>query len=205
MHSGFIEILSNCICLSDSVLTHKQKAWRSTPVTSEAQGDVNLILKLNQPPQPPATGTPERASCCQGISSSLLKPAQFPVFSHDIKTKKKDCHGTTALRWVSDSSQHRGYRWRGRGSPGEKLSGHSAKWSWRHTEGTASVKRGDIQDSQATQKEQKVPWKRTSKWAWARGAWNQAEHILGKILMLTHTTSLPDHLSSCKAWKSFNL
>lgn len=157
MLSGFVQILSHFTRATESVPAHscltenleeqvktKKTKWSRRGCESDSQTESATTIPCGRNPQ-------ERASCCQGISPPLPKPEQFPVFSHGIKTRKglSWCHSTQMGEW----GHHRGKRWRGRGSWGEKLSRHSVKCSWRHTEGTTSVKLEDIWDSQGTQKE----------------------------------------------------
>lgn len=200
MHSGFIQTLSH---FTESILAHSPlrenleehdcHRWSRRGCESDSQTE-------------PATAIPCSRNTQDAARASHHSSSQHSSQSLDVVPYKKGLSWYHSTQRVSDSSHHRGNRWRGKGSWGEKVSRHSGKCLWWHTEGTASVKFGDIWDFRAHTKNKRDAEK--GKWELSQGTlkpWNQGEHILGKILMLTHTTFLPDHPSSCKAWKSLNL
>lgn len=125
MHSGFIQILSNFTCVTESVLAYSYLAenleeweWKGSRRGRESDSQSRSAATI------PCKRNPwERASCCWGISSSQHNCQSLVM----VSKARKDCHGTTALRWASDSSHHGGRRWRGRGSWGEKLSRHPGR------------------------------------------------------------------------------
>lgn len=140
MLSGSVQILSHFTCVTESVLAHSYftenleehdcHKWSWRGCESDSQTESATAIPSDRNPQERARASYHH---CQNQHSS-----QSLVM---VSKPEKDCRGTTAPRRLSDSRHH---RWWGRNSWGEKLSRHSGKCSWRHTEGTTSVKLEDI-------------------------------------------------------------